>query len=835
MFRGILTTAGVLWIFVALGMISDNSQATPSVAWTIEDGAKVRSLSQPSQTKHLPKELVHHLRVNHSALAQRSLIQFPLPSGQVLDTKVHWKIGQQGTRILEAHGISDFRSKSSSKAGGYAQMTVSDHGLFGELYAPEGRFMINTDAQGTWMVKLDDHRIDLGHQCGLDHTDGSSMMLNVERLARQAQSSSPALPQDGSMVYIDVAILYLEDMMERYPGPLLNERFAHYFNVANQVLANSEIDGVMVRLVDTLQASFEPNPSSTRQAFDLIAELETALNITDPNGSPETSISAYRRSVGADILSIFLTADIEKRGVCGLARFPEGPNSGINFNSDGISNWSVCEDSVFIHELGHNLGAYHQASTMRDAAPPESQYAWVKSGLFTTLMRSFSSNDLNRYLALPIFSSPTLRCAGEACGLASSDTVIGADNRTAFLQNIATVTAYESAVSSETLTPLAKAQPDHDGDGVVSWEDTTPFGEFQGPVEGTWVAPRQLAGTGREDYDLLISSSDDTIRGWRLNVSSGARSLGVVINAEPPAFPDLRPALNEFSSVAVRNDGLLFTLSGGAVKTYSRLSGEEISTFRGPTYSRDSDQVLAYGFPRAAEISGDGRVLAVLGQTLTLPSGVLAYFMMLDPDDGTVVGPEYFVGGGIISQHGPFELGNWRDVALSDDGSLMAMVSDFPEPQLNVYDVLPNLSATYKGTRGIDDVVSPRALAMKKNQSDQWVFYVLDEATNKIWSRLDSDALVDFPVVFIDGAQFVNQLTIEAEPMTRIRDFALGPDGYFYVLDQGSRAVLRFDDQGGFDGYVIGPGAPELEFSERMTFAPGLLGDSIFEDQFQRN
>lgn len=802
------------------------------MAWTLQDKPQGRLLSQSSQTKHLPGELVHYLRLNPSAFGQRSAMVFPLPSGQLLETKANWKPGQSGTRILEAHAASDFRRSSESKSVGYAQMTVSDHGLFGELYTSEGRFMINTDAEGTWMVRLDDHRIDLGHQCGLDHTDVSSITQQAQRLSRQIQSASSAQPQNSAMEYIDVAILYIDDMEERYPGPLLDERFAHYINVANQVLANSEIDQVMVRLVDTFKAAFEPHPNSVRQAFDLIAELETALELTDPNGSPETSISAYRRSVGADILSIFLTADIEGRGVCGLARFPEGPNTGINFNSDGISNWSVCEDTVFIHELGHNLGAYHQASTMPSSAPPEDQFAYVRPEIFTTLMRSFSSNDLNRYLTLPIFSSPDLQCAGEPCGQAPSDTDTGANNRQAFINNIATVAAYETAVSTQTLTPLTKAQPDYDGDGISSWEDTTPFGEFEGPIEGTWIAPRRLAGTAREDYDLLVSGSDDRIRAWRLKSSSGARYLGTVIEAEPPAFPDLRPALNEFSSVAVREDGLLFTLSGGAVKTYSRLNGEEISTFRGPRYSRDSEQVLAYGFPRALEISRDGNVLAVLGQTLQLSTRLVSYLMVLDPRDGSIDGYENFIGGGFGGEDPP-EVGNLRDVALSDDGSVMAMIRQLPDAYITVYDVLSNLNANYRTTRPITEVESPRALAMQKNSSDQWVFYVLDDATNRIWSRLDSDALVDSPVVFIDGATFINQLTIEAEPMTQVRDFAIGPDGFFYVLDQGSQAILRFGAQGEFDSYVVGPGAPELEFAERMTFAPGLLGDSIFEDQFQ--
>lgn len=124
----------------------------------------------------------------------------------------------------------------------------------------------------------------------------------------------------------------------------------------------------------------------------------------------------------------------------------------------------------------------------------------------------------------------------------------------------------------------------------------------------------------------------------------------------------------------------------------------------------------------------------------------------------------------------------------------------------------------------------PRALAMSIDSStSQVTLFALDAATQKIYKRLDSNASGVVTEVLIDGSV----ATSDRGLMTNIRDLMIGPDGDLYVLDQGSRSVLRFELDGTFVEYAVGPDAIDLDRAQRMTFARGLVGDKIFSDQFK--
>lgn len=829
-----------LW---ALGAVVSQAMAE-SLAWSLEKKSSVgQQRSLTGQMAEMPADLIYPLAINQSAFQQRSGLSLPLPSGRIMPVKTTWQIGQVGTDYVEMHALRDLRFRSGDETGasapvGHGALTVSPHGIFGELHTDEGWFEVTTDRTGTWMVRLDDHRIDLTHQCALEDPAvasqlGASLSEPGSSNATNAEPRNLAVPQN-TVHQIDVLMLYAEDMEVRYPGELLNARLGHYFNVANQALANTEIPGVILRMVGADKTSYEPPPST----FDNGSAVFAMRTAVDPQTNDPTTIDpafanlANRRTeVGADIISLMWAANIETRGSCGVAYLgpipslsntnpQSNPATGVNVINDGFSNWSVCQVSVFAHEIGHNLGLAHQAFT--NSSVDTYHYAMVVDTVFTTIMRSFGSADQNRYLSMRAFSNPDMNCAGQPCGREPSDTAAGANAKAVIDVTAPLVAAYMAPKDNEVLTPFVKATPDSDGDGISDWDDPTPFGVFPTAVENPWVARRTISGSDRADFDLLVSGLDDRVYGWRLGNDLQAKSLGALIEAEPAGFPDLRPAFTEFSSIAVRPDGLLFALSGGSVKTYSRFSGEEISTFRGPRYSTGTTDLLRDGFPRALEISGDGSVLVVLNDR------VISFF---DPNDPAKNGEIYFNRSNIEGA-----TPNWRDVAVSTDGTLVAAIQDFPQPTIQFYQfgLDPNTPSQsiyqHDLTRAMSLVAEPRALAMDIDSSNAEVtLFVSDDATQKIYKRLDSDASGVETQVLIDGSVATNDRAL----MTNIRDLAIGPDGDLYVLDQGSRSVLRFNKDGQFVAYVVGPDAVELDRAERMTFTRGLLGNEIFRDQFK--
>lgn len=810
-----------------------------SPAWTIQKSSIAQQRSLAGQMVEMPADLVFPLSINPSAFQQRSVLALPLPSGRMMQVKTAWQSGQGGTDFVEIRATRDLRLNAQAKLQedqpmGHGFLTVSSVGVFGELHTDEGQYEITTDRNGAWMVRLDDHRVDLTHQCALEDPAIAQLMDAAHHPIMSKPTGRAVSSPSNALTQIDVLMLYTEDVEVRYPGELLAARLGHYFNVANQAFANTELDPMMLRMVGMDKTTYQPPTTSTSQSFAAINAMRVAVDpATDPSTieSAFTNLAARRSELGADLISLIWNADIETRGACGIAYTPVAPNLtnpnpvpdpsfGVNIISDGFTNWSVCQTTVFAHEVGHNLSMRHQAGL--GFPVEEYAYAMVVDTVFTTIMRSFGSADQNRYLSMLSFSNPNMKCAGQPCGLVPTSTSPGADAKSVIDVMAPLIAAYQSPKDAEVLTPLTKSNPDRDGDGVSDWDDTTPFGVFPTAVENTWVERRRVAGADRAGFDLLVSGTDNRVYGWRLGNSGVAESLGMLIEAQPAGFPDLRPAFTEFSSIAVRPDGLLFALSGGSVKTYSRFTGEEISTFRGPRYSTGTTDRLRDGFPRALEISADGSVLVVLNDR------PISFF---DPNDPSKVGEVYFNDPNIEGS-----TPNWRDVAVSSDGSLVAAIQDFPQPTVQFYQLGPdpfNLSQSiyqHDRSRDMAPMDEPRALAMSIDSStSQVTLFALDAATQKIYKRLDSNASGVVTEVLIDGSVATGDRGL----MTNIRDLMIGPDGDLYVLDQGSRSVLRFELDGTFVEYAVGPDAIDLDQAQRMTFARGLVGDKIFSDQFK--
>lgn|GEM_PF-2244051 len=855
------------------------SEALSEGAQTMSESSQTPSWRKParSHVQDLPADLVFRLTINEHALSSHAgtqasaaaTMQLPLPSGRALSLRPQWQDGQAGTRLVQGNTVRDFRlgtqhlSESASAQNddeapaepvtGHALLTTSAAGVFGQLHTSEGLFMVTTDAAGSWMIRLDDPRIDLGGQCALDHHDGngydewlngpmdgmdpSLLFGQAKTAATQASPSMQTMTtkSDDTIHQIDVLFLYDAAMQARYPGELINARLAHYVNLTNQALANTEIDNIVVRLVHAEKTDYVARqkrgfPSDFR-IFEAINDLSEAVNpnFTDDIEPGLEVLQARRIDHGADIIALAVTADIELWGACGVATLPfldePNPSRGVQVITDGTTNWSVCLDEVFAHELGHNLGMVHQAEVDgNESRAGQFNFAMIKPDHFNTIMGSFGSADPNRYLRLTAFSNPDMTCAGVPCGRPGIDDgsvewqdSFGANAKRVFQQTAPIIVAYAEAVDDEVLTPLAKAFPDSDGDGVSDWDDPFPYGEPILPVARAYRAPRPAEVEGRGDFELLVSSTDDRIYAWRLGNQTGAQAMGAVIEAEPPPFPDLRLALTEFSSMAVRSDGLLFALSGGAVRSYSRFDGREIDRYRGPNDPREGRQSLPDGFPRSMTlINGDDSEsarLLVLGDSFF--SGRKVLINAEDVSDTDVVRSENNVA-------------NWRDVVASDDGlvigALHAGTSSGPSATVQHYTRSGTELTRINGWPFGDKVVSPRAVQVRVPNGDAPTFYVADDAQQHIYRRrADPNSGVEVEL-FLD---------LTEHGVTHLRDLKIGPEGDFYVLDQGQQAILRFDPEGELVETVVGPDAPELVFAERMIFAPALLDNALFIDRFE--
>ncbi len=761
----------LLWL---LAMASPSLVAAESL-WTLATVEEtVTPSSQPDGSLSDAEALKIHVLGDIRAPSAGERVSLPLPQGQALDLDLR-SASASGDGIVSLRGVD---------AGGHdkALLTFGGGGVFGTLDTDHGRYMVSTDASGTWLLRLDDPRLRLN---GCDGGLGEPPVR-------------PAGSTRGGPVQVDVMFLYTPDMVERYPGGLLATRIAHVIAVGNQALVDSETD-IVVRLVHSRQIPYLASPSS----FDALDGMRQAISGATVPGLE--GLDQLRAEHGADIVVLFWPMDIETRGACGVAYLPDNSGggydhtAGVQVTNDGVSNWSVCDDYVFVHELGHNLGALHQRFT---GSPDGSNYAFVVEGVFNTIMGSFGSAQADRFRRIGAFSNPDILCAGIPCG----STVPGeeADNAGTLDAFAPTIAGYVAATVAGTAARPPASSPDSDGDGVSDWLDPFPFDRYDGdppeePPSPPFVPLPVLPGTGgAHQFELLVTNSgNDQVRSYSLD----GRPIRVVATPVPI---DPRPAISEFSDLDVDAEGRLYLLASADVRRFSRGDGRLLDVFLNA--AQPLPRQLLTGFSRAMGFSPDRSQLVVLGDY-----AVERYAL-----DGTRIS---ILAGGPDPEDPPtwnhqmllplraFAFGPGNRFYLTESRHKRIMAFDTSTGAR----VLPDVAAAAGGL-----VQDPWDLVIGP---DGWL-YLADGGSHRV--------LRFNPSTPGSGQVFV---AAGAGGLSFARALAFGPDGALYVVSRGNDRILRFNGStGAFSGVVVdGAG---LDRPETMIITTRL--DLIFADGFER-
>lgn len=377
-----------------------------------------------------------------------SRLELETATGRVLKFDVSTRLAHpNGDTTVSGHGD---RSRLVA--------TIGPAGAFGHLRMDGKDFAVTTDRNGTWLVELPAAGVTYNH-CGL--ANGSA--------ARPATAGSPVPAATGDPLarVIDLLLIYNQAMADRYPGALLATRLNHFIAIGNQVLANSNI-ALGLRVVGMELFNYRNDNSNAELLTDMAATLagETVAGLL--------GLRQRRDALGADLVIMVRPHDIEQRGSCGIAFLPDNnPAFGVNVVSDGMSSWSLCLDDVLIHEIGHNLGAGHQAGFGGGVYDPRGA-AFVNPGQYGTVMGSFGTGRPDRFRGLPVFSNPDVQCGGQPCGSNALGEL--ANNAAVIRSTMSAVANYRQPASNVPLpVELPRATDDSDADGVADWDDHFPF------------------------------------------------------------------------------------------------------------------------------------------------------------------------------------------------------------------------------------------------------------------------------------------------------------------------------------------------------------------------
>jgi hypothetical protein len=476
-----------------------------SYATEIFSVQQFEELSKPQHLKSFPNSALksYHYQSDSNSLISRSINR---ESGVEAETLVlPMSSGDFQVKVL--HKVSHLNGDTTYIGNLLFQgtdnrvvYTIGKGGGIADVFGANTRMRLFVKDGTIWSLDLNHKSVK--RKPLLDDVVGELSEIKKTGSSRTKQDTSLNQPQ--ALVVVDTLLLYTSNIVEAYPGGLAETLLNQEVATTNQAFVDSDIE-VFLRLVGTQFVDYT-KPSD----FSALDDLQAALTGQSTDASL-TQIAGLRTELGADLVAMIRTHELNERGVCGVARFPGSvPGVLINISNVGDSGGSFCYDT-FTHEVGHNFGAGHQQVNGNSVGSRTYSGAYIIADKFNTIMSSIGTGDLNRNYGLNKFSNPNVTCGGIACGNANN-----ADNARTILSFAQQNADLMPTVVEGEVTPFLPSTLDTDGDGVFDDEDAFPFhasetqdSDNDGVGDNQDQFPNNAAETTDTDGDSIGNNADD--------------------------------------------------------------------------------------------------------------------------------------------------------------------------------------------------------------------------------------------------------------------------------------------------------------------------------------
>jgi hypothetical protein len=390
---------------------------------------------------------------------------------------------------------------AGTKPGTEAIITFGPKAVFGTVpYGRKPALRISSSAQGRlFLMETDPVKLARLDNVGRRPTGPDSVapppVLTAARdkvLARAAAQPKPqslvASAAASQANTVDVVVGYTNGFATRFGGTSQAvTRLTHLVAVTNEAFSNSQINGA-IRMVGTVQVTY-PDDTNNQTALEALTgvtctELDNGnLSCNEaPIPSALQPLVTARANLRADLMSLvrnFTDPENESCGIAWAVGSGEKPItmgdsvSGVSVISDsnGVGdddssgqpfpdNGYVCRNETFAHELAHNMGSAHDATTAAgvDGILTEDEHGRypysfgykTDAGNFYTIMAYGDDGQQ----AFRVYSNPRISsCGTMACG------TVNADNAQSLSNTIPIVASWAASLQN------AVVRNDVNGDG----------------------------------------------------------------------------------------------------------------------------------------------------------------------------------------------------------------------------------------------------------------------------------------------------------------------------------------------------------------------------------
>ncbi len=369
--------------------------------------------------------------IRSAAVGQQ--VELKLPNGELLIVDVT-------NKDRKANGTVVVNAQNSD--GVELVLTVGKKASFASISGPELSYSLGFDpSSGHYLTNTEEARAALNFEGDMRFPPGSQ--ARFKRGLPKTKNQSSALPdrQNNFALPADMTLLvvYSAEFGVGFGDPVA--RIEQLVAFTNQALSSTGVDG-QFRLVATEQLNFDNG-----LGIGTLLDQATCFNPNDCANTAFSGLANLRDSVGADMVSVLsFTPGFSAAGVAWV----NGDSPNFAFSSTRLS--PGCCDSVFAHELGHNLGSGHERDSVNptddscdDSFQPGGFNGFScgfgsQSAGFGTIMSRLNGR-VNR------FSNPNQVCNGLPCGIPQGQ-ANAADNFTSFNQSVFLIENFRANVTT---------------------------------------------------------------------------------------------------------------------------------------------------------------------------------------------------------------------------------------------------------------------------------------------------------------------------------------------------------------------------------------------------